>query len=85
MNLLLIHYFGPKPLKGGRDEDSHDGMAERHERSTIVTWNLDITEWPDALPDCVTGLTSWCWLEKTTDPLRCLPKAQESAWQKERK
>jgi DNA replication protein DnaC len=49
VDLLIIDEFGLKPLKGIQDEDFHDVIAERYERkSTIVTSNLDIPEWPEA-------------------------------------
>lgn len=39
--LLIIDDFGLKPFKPGQDEDFHDLIAERYERtSTLVTSNL---------------------------------------------
>jgi DNA replication protein DnaC len=56
VDLLIIDDFGLKPLKGTQDEDFHDVIAERYERkSTIVTSNLDIPEWPDAFPNRILG------------------------------
>jgi DNA replication protein DnaC len=47
--LLLIDDFGLKPLRAPADEDLHDLVAERYERtSTIVTSNLDFDEWDQA-------------------------------------
>lgn len=47
--LLIIDDFGLKPLRAPADEDLHDLIAERYEQaSTIVTSNLDFTEWDEA-------------------------------------
>ena len=47
--LLIIDDFGLKPLRPPADEDLHDLLAERYERAaTIVTSNLDFTEWDQA-------------------------------------
>ena len=49
--LLIIDDFGLKPLRAPADEDLHDLIAERYERTaTIVTSNLDFTEWDQAFP-----------------------------------
>ena len=54
--LLIIDDFGLKPLKLGQDEDLHELIAERYERnSTIVTSNLDFSEWGDAFPNKLLG------------------------------
>jgi len=56
VDLLIIDDFGLKPLTGIQDEDFHDVIAERYERkSTIVTSNLDVPEWPDAFPNRILG------------------------------
>lgn len=56
IDLLIIDDFGLKPLTGIQDEDFHEVISERYERkSTIVTSNLDITEWPDAFPNRILG------------------------------
>lgn len=50
--LLIIDDFGLKPLKPGQDEDFHDLIAERYERtSTLITSNLDFEEWGEAFPN----------------------------------
>ena len=50
--LLIMDDFGLKPLKPGQDEDFHDLIAERYERtSTLITSNLDFEEWGDAFPN----------------------------------
>jgi len=49
--LLIIDDFGLKPLRAPADEDLHDLIAERYERTcTIVTSNLDFPEWDQAFP-----------------------------------
>lgn len=52
MDLLIIDDFGLKPMKPPQDEDFHDLVAERYERvATIVTSNLDFSEWGEAFPN----------------------------------
>src|SRR4029078_2481571 len=47
--LLIMDNFGLKPMRTPQDEDFHDPIAERYERtSTVLTSNLDFTEWGDA-------------------------------------
>ena len=47
--LLIIDEFGLKPFQPPQEEDLHDLIAERYERAaTIVTSNLDFSEWGDA-------------------------------------
>ncbi len=54
--LLIIDDFGLKPLKQGQDEDLHDLVAERYERTaTIITSNLAFSEWGDAFPNQLLG------------------------------
>jgi DNA replication protein DnaC len=49
--LLIIDDFGLKPLRAPEDEDFHELIAERYERTaTILTSNLDFTEWGAAFP-----------------------------------
>ncbi len=51
VELLTIDDFGLKPLRPPADEDLHELIAERYEAaSTIVTSNLDLTEWDQAFP-----------------------------------
>ncbi len=48
--LLIIDDFGLKP-RAPADEDLHDLIAERYEQTaTVVTSNLDFTEWDQAFP-----------------------------------
>ena len=54
--LLIIDDLGLKPLRPPQDEDLHDMIAERHERvATLVTSNLDCTEWGAAFPNKLLG------------------------------
>jgi DNA replication protein DnaC len=56
VDLLIIDDFGLKPLRPSQDEDFHDIIAERYERrSTIVTSNLDLSEWGEAFPNRLLG------------------------------
>lgn len=56
VDLLVIDDFGLKPLRSPQDEDFHDLIAERYERAaTIVTSNLDFSEWGDAFPNRLLG------------------------------
>lgn len=51
VSLLIIDDFGLKPLRSPHDEDLHDLIATRYEQvSTMVTSNLDFTEWGDVFP-----------------------------------
>ncbi|SNU94882.1 IstB domain protein ATP-binding protein [Legionella waltersii] len=52
MPLLIIDDFGLRPLRNPQDEDFHDLISERYERaSTIITSNLDFSEWGSAFPN----------------------------------
>lgn len=54
--LLVIDDFGLKPLQSPHDEYLHDLIDERYERcATIVTSNLDFSEWGDAFPNKLLG------------------------------
>ena len=56
VDLLIIDDFGLKPLKTSQDEDLHDLISERYERhSTIMSSNLDFSEWGDAFPNRILG------------------------------
>ena len=53
---MIIDDFALKPFKQGQDEDFRELVAERYERnSTIITSNLDFTEWGDAFPNKLLG------------------------------
>lgn len=50
--LLIIDDFGLRPMRSPQDEDFHDLISERYERaSTMVTSNLDFSEWGNAFPN----------------------------------
>jgi len=50
--LLIIDDFGLRPLRSPQDEDFHDLISQRYEAaSTIVTSNLDFSEWGEAFPN----------------------------------
>ncbi len=52
VSLLIIDDFGLKPLRSPQDEDFHILISERYERvPTIVTSNLEWSEWGDAFPN----------------------------------
>jgi DNA replication protein DnaC len=52
ISLLIIDDFALKPLRTPQDEDFHDLISERYERAaTVVTSNLDFSEWGDAFPN----------------------------------
>ena len=54
--LLISDDFGLKPLKSPQDEDIHDLIDERYENTaTIITSNLDYSEWGDAFPNKLLG------------------------------
>ena len=56
VDLLIVDDYGLKPLRPPQDEDFHELIAERYERrSTILTSNLDFTEWGEAFPDRLLG------------------------------
>lgn len=52
VSLLIIDDFGLRPLRSPQDEDFHDLISARYEcASTIVTSNLDFSEWGSAFPN----------------------------------
>ena len=56
IDLLIVDDYGLKPLRSPQDEDFHELIAERYERrSTILTSNLDFTEWGEAFPNRLLG------------------------------
>ena len=53
---MIIDDFGLKPLRNNEDEYLHDIIAGRYEtHATIVTSNLDFSEWQDAFPNKLLG------------------------------
>lgn len=54
--MLIIDDFGLKPFRSPQDEDLHELIAERYEKaSTLITSNLDFSEWGDAFPNKLLG------------------------------
>lgn len=52
VELLIIDDFGLRPMRSPQDEDFHDLVSVRYEcASTIVTSNLDFSEWGNAFPN----------------------------------
>lgn len=52
VTLLVIDDFGLKPMRSPQDEDFHDLISARYEcASTIITSNLDFSEWGSAFPN----------------------------------
>lgn len=50
--LLIIDDFGLRPIRSPQEEDFHDLISLRYENtSTLVTSNLDFSEWGDAFPN----------------------------------
>jgi DNA replication protein DnaC len=46
-------------MRPGQDEDFHDVIADRYERRpTIITSNLDFSEWNDAFHNKLLGATT---------------------------
>ncbi len=51
LSSTLFDDFSLKPLRPPHDEDFHDLIAERYEQATtMVTSNLDFSEWGEAFP-----------------------------------
>lgn len=56
VDLLIIDDFGLKPLQPPQDEALHDLISERYERRpTVVTSNLEFSEWTEAFPNRLLG------------------------------
>ena len=54
--LLIIDVFALKPLQPPQDEDFHELVAERYERTaTVITSNLALEEWGAAFPNRLLG------------------------------
>jgi DNA replication protein DnaC len=56
IDVIAIDDFGLRPIRSPQDEDFHDLIAARYERtSTLVTSNLDFSEWGAAFPNKLLG------------------------------
>ena len=54
--VIAIDDFGLRPMRSPQDEDFHELIAERYERTTtLVTSNLDFDEWGAAFPNKLMG------------------------------
>jgi len=74
--VLIIDDFALKPLRSPADEDLHDLIAERYERSTtVITSNLDLNEWGDAFPNRLLGAAT---IDRLRHGAHCLSLEGES-------
>ena len=56
IDLIIVDDYGLRPMRSPQDEDFHDLIAERYERaSTLITSNLDFSEWGAAFPNKLLG------------------------------
>ena len=56
IDVIAIDDFGLRPMRSPQDEDFHELIAERYERTTtLVTSNLDFEEWGAAFPNKLMG------------------------------
>lgn len=56
IDVIAIDDFGLRPMRSPQDEDFHDLISERYERTTtLVTSNLDYDEWGAAFPNKLLG------------------------------
>jgi len=54
--VIAIDDFGLRPMRSPQDEDFHELIAERYERTTtLATSNLDFDEWGAAFPNKLLG------------------------------
>jgi DNA replication protein DnaC len=56
IEVIAIDDFGLRPMRSPQDEDFHELIAERYERTTtLATSNLDFDEWGAAFPNKLLG------------------------------
>lgn len=56
INVLAIDDFGLSPMRSPQDEDFHELIAERYEKTTtLATSNLEFGEWGAAFPNKLMG------------------------------
>jgi DNA replication protein DnaC len=56
IKVIAIDDFGLRPMRSPQDEDFHELINERYERTTtLVTSNLDLDEWGAAFPNKLLG------------------------------
>ena len=72
VSLLIIDDFGLKPLRPPHDEDIHDLIGARYEQTTtMVTSNLDFSEWGDVFPaNRMLGVATIDQKSPNLDPVR---------------
>jgi len=59
IQLLIIDDFGLKPLIKQEEEDFHELISDRYENaSTLITSNLDFSEWSQAFPNKLLGVAT---------------------------
>lgn len=59
IDLLIIDDFGLRPLESRNEEDFHEIIAERYEaKPTIITSNLEYSEWGEAFPNRLLGVAT---------------------------
>lgn len=59
IELLIIDDFGLKPLENPEDEYFHELISDRYENaSTIITSNLDFSEWHQSFPNKLLGMAT---------------------------
>jgi DNA replication protein DnaC len=59
VDLLIIDDFGLRPLENKQEEDFHEIVSERYEtKSTIITSNLEYSEWGAAFPNRLLGVAT---------------------------
>ena len=91
--LLIIDDFALTPFEHPADEDFHELIAERYERvATIITSNLDLSEWGSAFPNRLLGAATLDRLRHAAytvvldgdsyRTLKPIAKAQKSALEK---
>jgi DNA replication protein DnaC len=75
--VLIIDDFGLKPQRAPADENLHDLIAERYERTaTIITSNLDFSEWDQAFPS--NPLLASATLDRLRHSAYCLTLDEQS-------
>lgn len=56
IEVIAIDDFGLRPMRSPQDEDFHELIAERYEnKTTLMTSNLDFSEWGAAFPNKLMG------------------------------
>jgi DNA replication protein DnaC len=70
IDVIAIDDFGLRPMRSPQDEDFHELIAERYERTTtLVTSNLDFEEWGAAFPNKLLGAAT---IDRLRDGAYCI-------------